>query len=160
MAEGAGSVAGGALLGTGALAGGALLGAGALAGGVVQGVGSAIGGLGQGHAQGYNSQAQGYISQAQGSQGYNSLSQGYGGQSPWNPTNVQNISSQGQGQGQGQGQDPTRVGYYNGQTGQPQNVSTGNTYGSYIDKYSYNGALTSKGGDPMPVTSDFSKFGR
>lgn len=30
----------------------------------------------------------------------------------------------------------------------------------YIDKYSYNGALSSKGGDPMPVTADFSAFAR
>ena len=132
VAEGAGKVVGGALAGTGSLAGGALLGAGALAGGIASGVGSAIGGLGQGH----------------------------GNYSQWNQGN------QGQGiQGQAnQGFDlktePTRVGYYSGSNGQPQNVSTGNSYGSYIDKYSYNGALASKGGDPMPVTSDFSKFGR
>ena len=140
IAEGAGGVAGGALLGTGALAGGALMGGGAVVGGVAQGVGSAIGGLGQG--QGYNSQVH---SGAIGGQGHS-------GQSLWNPTNVQNISSQ--------GNDQTRIGYYNGQNGQPQNVSTGNNYSSYIDKYSYNGALTTKGGDPMPVTSDFSRFGR
>ena len=129
VAEGAGQLAGGALLGAGALAGGALSGAGNFAGGVVGGIGNAIGGLGRGgtNVQNYGQQDQG---------------------------------QQGQGYGQQQGQDLTRVGYYNGVNGQPQNVSTGNAYGSYIDQYSYNGALSSKGGDPMPITSDFSKFGR
>jgi len=137
VAEGAGKVVGGALAGTGSLAGGALLGAGALVGGVASGVGSAIGGLGQGnHGQGI---------QGQGIQGQGIQGQGIQGQG------IQGFTLK---------TDPTRVGYYSGSNGQPQNVSTGNSYGSYIDKYSYNGALASKGGDPMPVTSDFSKFGR
>jgi hypothetical protein len=130
VVEGAGKVVGGALAGTGSLAGGALLGAGALVGGVASGVGSAIGGLGQGNHGQWNQGIQGQGIQGQGNQGFTLKT------------------------------DPTRVGYYSGSNGQPQNVSTGNSYGSYIDKYSYNGALASKGGDPMPVTSDFSKFGR
>ena len=34
------------------------------------------------------------------------------------------------------------------------------SFNSFIDPYSYNGALSSKGGDFMAVNSDFSKFGR
>jgi hypothetical protein len=122
---------GGIADGVGDVAGGALLGAGALAGGVASGVGSAIGGLNH-------------------------------------PTNVQNISQnsssltssnqwgQNTYSGSTQGHDQSRVGYYNSQT---PNMTNGN-YKGFIDPYSYSGALNSKGGDPAPITSDFSKFGR
>ena len=56
---------------------------------------------------------------------------------------------------------PERDSYYNSYRG-PRDQSTGNptSYTSVIDPYSYNGTLQSKGGNFIPVTSDFSKFGR
>ncbi len=155
IADGVGDVAGGALRGAGSVAGGALLGAGAVVGGVAQGAGAVVGGVAQGAGAvvGGAGNAVGGIAG-----GIGSAIGGLG-----QPTNVQNISqgygqgsSQGYGQGSSPGSDQTRVGYYNSQT---QNMTGGN-YKGFIDPYSYNGALSSKGGDPLPVTTDFSRFGR
>ena len=50
------------------------------------------------------------------------------------------------------GSDPSRSGY--------SNSYAGNGDSSVTDKYSYYGAVPNKGGNYVPVTSDFSKFGR
>ena len=61
--------------------------------------------------------------------------------------------------------DPSRQSYNNSYRGDSQDRgATTNAPGQYtgtaIDNYSYYGALQSKGGNFMPLTSDFSKFGR
>jgi len=55
--------------------------------------------------------------------------------------------------------DPSRQAYNNSYRGATTNAP-GQYTGTDIDQYSYYGALQSKGGDFMPLTSDFSKFGR
>jgi hypothetical protein len=58
--------------------------------------------------------------------------------------------------------DPSRQAYnnsYRGDRGATTNAP-GQYTGTAIDNYSYYGALQSKGGNFMPLTSDFSKFGR
>ena len=58
--------------------------------------------------------------------------------------------------------DPSRQSYnnsYRGDRGATMNAP-GKYTGTNIDQYSYYGALQSKGGNFMPLTSDFSKFGR
>ena len=157
-----GGVAGGALAGAGALAGGALLGAGAVAGGALRGVGevgegalnlggSAINTVGNvaGSAIGAAGNIAGSAINTIGNLGQ-PLQQGQG----------QQPMQQGQGQSTGQGPSPHTQNY--GGYGQPPQgngnfapVSTGTT-----DNYSYYGALSSKGGNPVPVTADFSRFGR
>jgi len=63
--------------------------------------------------------------------------------------------------GRGTGYSNNTGGYPYGGYGQPpQSNAFYNTSGNKMDPYSYSGALTSKGGDPMPVTTDFSKFGK
>lgn len=145
IADGLGDVAGGALQGAGGLAGGALQGAGGIVGGALHGAGGIVGGAGNvvgGALQGAGNVVGGVAG------GIGSAIGGLG-----QPTNVQNI---GLGQGYGQSSDQTRAGYYNSQSSN----MTGGNYKGFIDPYSYNGALSSKGGDPLPMTSDFSNFGR
>ena len=55
--------------------------------------------------------------------------------------------------------DPSRQAYNNSYRGATTNAA-GQYTGTDIDQYSYYGALQSKGGNFMPLTSDFSKFGR
>jgi hypothetical protein len=55
--------------------------------------------------------------------------------------------------------DPSRQAYNNSYRGATTNAP-GQYTGTDIDQYSYYGALQSKGGNFMPLTSDFSKFGR
>jgi hypothetical protein len=73
-----------------------------------------------------------------------------------NPTQVTGPNMGGSGQSYGSaGADSSVAGLYN----QPQGVGTrGNQ--NMIDQYSYNGALVSKGGNYIPITSDFSAFGK
>ena len=58
-----------------------------------------------------------------------------------------------EGAGAARGEDPSRSGYSNSYAGV-------NSQKSVVDKYSYYGAVPSKGGNYVPMTSDFSKFGR
>ena len=164
-----GGVATGALVGAGALAGGALLGAGAVAGGALHGVGevgegalnlggSAINTVGNvaGSAIGAAGNIAGSAINTIGNLGQ-PMQQGqstgqYSGQSTGQYS--------GQSTSQSQGPSPHTQNY--GGYGQPPQgngnfapVSTGTT-----DNYSYYGALSSKGGNPVPVTADFSRFGR
>ena len=72
-----------------------------------------------------------------------------------NPTQVTGPTMGSSGQVSGQ----VVSGDVNGMYNQPQGVGTrGNQ--TTIDQYSYNGALVSKGGNYIPITSDFSAFGR
>jgi len=52
--------------------------------------------------------------------------------------------------------DPLRTGYENANVSGNKNASSSSNY----DKYSYFGAVPNKGANFIPVTSDFSKFGR
>lgn len=140
-ALGAGTAVGGAAIGAGAAiggtVGGAAIGAGEAVGGLATGAGNAVGGLASGAAGIVNnaisttgSVANNLIDTAQGQSGY--------GQPGYGQT--------------GYGQ----TGY--GQTGYGQpGYSKGNPP---IDNYSYYGALPEKGANYMPITADFSKFGK
>lgn len=150
IASGVGGAAGGALLGAGALGGGALMGAGALAGGVASGVGDAVGDVVGGAENVVGGVASGVGSAIGGIAGGIGSAIGGLGQ-------PQQGSYYGQGQGQSYGQA------YQGQPGAVQGATQGQLpqqQQGYIDNYSRYGALTSKGGNPVPVTSDFSKFGK
>ena len=170
LAQGAGNLAGGVALGTGILAGGAIHGAGNLAGGAIQGAGDVAEGAGKlagGAIQGAGNLAGGAI-QGAGNVvggiasgignivgGALSSNRGYGSSQYSNYGDSYNSNSGNNGPNQGYNQGPnqdTDQGYNQGP-----NQSTNQ---KNIDKYSYNGALTSKGGNPMPVTSDFSRFGK
>lgn len=108
------------------------------AGGLLYGAGSGLKQMIEGAGSGYGS---GY------GQGYGQ-GQGYG-----------SGSSYGSGMGSGSVSNNQRNTAY---APDVQPVQSQPIFGSkeYIDKYSYNGALSSKGGDPMPVTADFSAFAK
>lgn len=168
-----GDVAGGALVGAGALAGGALLGAGAVAGGALHGVGE----VGEG-ALNLGGSAINTVGNVAGSalRGAGEVGEGalnFGG------SVVNTIGKLGQPMQQGQGQQTMQQGQstsHSTSQGQSPSPYTQN-YGGYgqppqgngnfapvapgtTDNYSYYGALSSKGGNPVPVTADFSRFGR
>lgn len=161
IASGVGGAAGGALLGAGALGGGALMGAGALAGGVASGVGDVVGDVVGGAENVVGGVASGVGSAVGGIAGGIGSAIGGLGQ-------PQQGSYYGQGQGQNYGQSYQGQGQsygqaYQGQPGAAQGAVQGQLpqqQQGYIDNYSRYGALTSKGGNPVPVTSDFSKFGK
>jgi len=86
---------------------------------------------------------------------------GYGGSGSGSGSNS-NIMNNGNINGTGYKDnyyDPSRQAYNNSYRGATTN-KPGQYTGTDIDQYSYYGALQSKGGNFMPLTSDFSKFGR
>jgi len=80
--------------------------------------------------------------------------------SGFGPTQVRDIQMGGQSQGQGQyGSSPQAGGFGAGMGGGFSVPTRGSAYAG-SDPYSYNGSLVSKGGNFMPITADFSRFGR
>jgi len=135
-----GDVAKDVLLGAGMVGGGALFGAGALAGGALAGAGE----LGEG--------ALNLLGGAAGS-AENAASRA-----------ANSIYNMGQPMQSGQNGQPGPGAYTQNYGGYGQPPQTNSKFAPVApgttDNYSYYGALSSKGGDPVPITSDFSKFGR
>lgn len=141
-ASGVGAAVGGTALGAGVAVGGAAIGAGAAVGGTVGGAaigaGEAVGGLatGAGNAVGgLASGAAGIVNNAISTTG----------------SVANNLIDTAQGQ-----PGYSQPGYGQSGYGQP-GYSKGNPP---IDNYSYYGALPEKGANYMPITADFSKFGK
>jgi hypothetical protein len=163
IASGVGGAAGGALLGAGALGGGALMGAGALAGGVASGVGDAVGDVAGGVGNAVGGVAGGVGNAVGGiASGVGSIIGGLGQpqQGSYSQQQGQNYSQAYQSQpvqGQSGQSQPAQ-----GQLPQSQSAQGQMPQGQqgYIDNYSRYGALTTKGGNPLPITSDFSKFSK
>ena len=146
-ASGVGAAVGGTALGAGVAVGGAAIGAGAAVGGTVGGAaigaGEAVGGLatGAGNAVGgLASGAAGIVNNAISTTG----------------SVANNLIDTAQGQPGYSQPGYGQPGYGQSGYGQP-GYSKGNPP---IDNYSYYGALPEKGANYMPITADFSKFGK